>query len=274
VSEREAKFETLWSTPGHAFWLGNFGDLVMNEEVNAHACEFIRRKIRARIDDPEVARRLMPDHPFGARRVPLENGYYETFNRPNVRLVDLRETPIVSFTTTGIRTTVEEFALDVVILATGFDAGTGAFTRIDLRGEAGQTISAKWRDGPKTYLGILVHGFPNFFMVNGPHNGAALCNAGRCIEQNVDWIARCIEHLRARGYARVEPSASAEDEWTRHVEDLAEASLLTRTKDSWLFGGNTPGKPRRVNVYVAGARGHRDVCEGVARAGYPGLLMS
>jgi cation diffusion facilitator CzcD-associated flavoprotein CzcO len=274
VAEREAKFESLWETPGHAFWLGNFGDLLMNEEVNRHACEFVRRKILERVRDPAVARRLLPDHPFGSKRVPLENGYYEVYNRDNVRLVDLRETPIVEVTRAGIRTSAEEIPLDVIVFATGFDAGTGAFSRIDLRGESGLSIDAKWREGPRTYLGLLVHGFPNLFMVNGPHNAASLCNAGRCIEQNVGWIARCLEHMRAHGRTRVVPTEAAELEWTQHVEDLGGATLLARATDSWFFGANTPGKARRINIYPGGARRHREICEAVARAGYPGLAMS
>ncbi len=272
--EREAKFERLWQTPGLAFWLGNFGDLLMNDEVNRRACEFLHRKIRERVRDPEVARQLLADHPFGSKRVPLENGYYEAFNRDNVRLVDLRDTPIVEVTGAGIRTSKEEIPLDVIIFATGFDAGTGAFTRIDLRGEDGVSMAEKWQEGPMTYLGILVHGFPNFFMVNGPHNAAGLCNASRCIEQNVDWIARCIERMQVQGWTRVAPTRAAELEWTRHVEDLADATVLSKATDSWFFGANTPGKARRVNIYAGGARGHREQCEAVARADYPGLARS
>ena len=161
---------------------------MMNLEVNAHACDFLRRKIRARVQDPEVARRLLPTHPLGTKRVPLENGYYETYNRPNVRLVDLRETPIERITPRGILTSGEEHPLDVIVYGTGFDAGTGTLIRIDIRGEGGLTLADKWREGPQTYLGLLVSGFPNLFIVNGPQNAAAFCNAGRCIEQNVDWM--------------------------------------------------------------------------------------
>jgi cation diffusion facilitator CzcD-associated flavoprotein CzcO len=271
---REAKFEELWQKPGFAFWFGNFADLMMNDEVNAHASEFVRRKICERLHDPEVARRLLPTHPFGTKRVPLENRYYEVYNRENVHLVDLRETPIYRITKAGIRTSREEHTLDVIVYATGFDAGTGALTRIAISGEAGSTIAEKWRQGPKTYLGLLVHGFPNFFIVNGPHNAAALCNAGRCIEQNVDWIARCIEYLRAQGFTRIVPTAEAEAEWTGHVYDVADATVLSRMTDSWFFGANTPGKPRRATIYAAGARKYRQHCEEAARGGYPGLEMS
>jgi len=271
--DREAKFEELWQKPGFAFWLGNFGDLMMNPEVNAHACEFLRRKIRDRVHDPEVARRLLPSHPLGTKRVPLENGYYETYNRSNVRLVDLRETPIERITPRGVRTSEREHPLDVIVYATGFDAGTGALLRIDIRGEGGLTLADKWRHGPETYLGLLVGGFPNFFMVSGPHNAAAFCNAGRCTEQNVDWIARCLERMRDAGLTRVVPTSAAEDEWTRHVCDTAEASVLAEMRESWFFGANTPGKPRRVTIYAGGAREYREHCEAAARAGYPGLEM-
>jgi cyclohexanone monooxygenase len=271
---REAKFQELWQKAGFAFWFGNFADLMMNAQVNAHASDFVRRKIRARVRDPEVARKLLPDHPFGTKRVPLENGYYEVYNRSNVRLVDLRETPIERITRAGIRTSREEHPLDVIVYATGFDAGTGTLTRIDIRGEGGVALADKWRQGPKTYLGLLVSGFPNLFIVNGPHNAAALCNAVRCIEQNVDWIARCIERMRTQGLTRIAPTVAAEVEWTEHVENVAEATVLAQMTDSWFFGANTPGKARRVAIYAAGAREYREHCEDVAQAGYPGLTMS
>ena len=216
-AERESLFAELWEQPGFAFWFANFADLMMNEEVNAHASEFVRRKIAARVRDPEVARKLMPEHPFGTKRVPLENRYYEVFNRENVRLVDLREDPIECFENSGLRTTSALHSLDVIVFATGFDAGTGSLTRFNIRGEGGLTIEEKWRDGPKTFLGLLVSGFPNLFVVNGPHNAAAICNATRCIEHNVDWIARCIEHGRAQGCTRIEATRDAEEEWTAHV---------------------------------------------------------
>jgi len=274
AEEREVMFEELWQKPGFAFWFGNFADLMMNLEVNAHASDFVRRKIMARVNDPRIARKLLPDHPFGTKRVPLENGYYEVYNRPNVRLVDLRETPIERITPAGIRTSVDEHHLDIIIYATGFDAGTGTLTRIDIRGESGVSLAEKWRDGPKTFLGLLVSGFPNLFIVNGPHNAAALCNAGRCIEQNVDWIARCIDQMRARRQTRIVPTSEAEEEWTEHVYEVADASVLGKMTNSWFFGANTPGKPRRATIYAAGAREYRVHCEDVANAGYPGLIMS
>jgi len=247
---------------------------MMNSEVNEYASEFVRRKIRERVSDPRIAALLLPDHPFGTKRVPLENGYYEVYNRDNVSLVDLRQTPIERVTEAGLRTSAGEHPLDVIVWATGFDAGTGSLTRIDVRGEGGVALRERWRDGPRTYLGMLVSGFPNLFMVNGPQNAAALCNAGRCIEQNVDWIARCIERIRAQGLKRIAASASAEDKWTEHVRDVADGTVLKHMTDSWFFGANTPGKARRVNVYAAGARNYREQCEKAAQAGYPGCTLS
>jgi cation diffusion facilitator CzcD-associated flavoprotein CzcO len=271
AAEREAKFEALWQQAGFAFWFSNFADLMMNFEVNEHACDFLRRKIRGRVHDPETARRLLPDHPFGTKRVPLEKGYYETYDRANVALVDLRETPIECITPNGIRTSRGEHALDIIVYATGFDAGGGAFSRIDIRGQDGLSLAEKWRNGPQTFLGLLVGGFPNLLIVNGPHNAAALCNAGRCIEQNVDWIARCLSRMRRRGERWVMPTADAEQAWTRHVHDVAEASVLAAMKDSWYFG--VPGRPRLVTIYAAGAGEYRRHCEAVANAGFVGLAF-
>ena len=274
ATEREELFEALWQMPGFAFWFGNFADLMMNAEVNEYACEFVRQKIRERVQDPEVARKLMPDHPFGTKRIPLENGYYEVFNRDNVQLVDLGETPIEAITRSGIRTVDREYPLDVIVYATGFDAGTGAFNRIDIRGRNDIEINDKWRDGPRTFLGLMVSGFPNLFMVNGPQNPAGLCNAGRCIEQNVDWIARAIEHLRTNNLTRIEPTAEAEMRWTDHVEDAASGTVLAANTNSWYFGANTPGKPRRVTIYAAGASNFRQQCENVARRRFAGCMLS
>lgn len=274
AAEREAKFEELWRKAGFAFWFGNFADLMMNLEVNEHACEFLRGKIRARVRDPETARKLLPEHPFGTKRVPLENGYYESYNRSNVSLVDLRETPIERITPYSIDTSQASYPLDVIVYATGFDAGTGSINRIDVRGIDGASLVEKWKDGPRTFLGLLVSGFPNLFIVNGPHNAAALCNAGRCIEQNVDWIARCIDMMRTRQATRVVPTAAAEDEWTTHVYDVADASVLAAMKNSWFFGANTPGKPNRATIYAAGARAFHRHCEAVAEAGFAGLEFS
>jgi cation diffusion facilitator CzcD-associated flavoprotein CzcO len=271
AEEREAKFEALWRQPGFAFWFGNFSDLLMDPTVNAHASEFLRRKIRERVKDPETARKLLPEHPFGTKRVPLENGYYETFNRSNVELVDLRESPIRRITPTGILTSSREYSLDVIVYATGFDAVTGPLTSIDLRGKDGTALAEKWRSGPKTYLGLQIQGFPNLFTIAGPHNAASLCNAVRCTEQNVDWIAGCIEHMRVNGLTRIVPTADAEADWTRHVQEVARQTLLETMTDSWFFGANTPGKERCVAIYAGGAAAYRERCNAVARSGYAGF---
>jgi len=273
-TERDEKFEALWQKPGFAFWFGNFADLMMNLEVNACVSEFVRAKIRQRVKNPDIARQLMPTHSFGTKRVPLENGYYEVYNRSNVRLVDLRETPHNRITSSGIDTSAEAYLLDVIIYATGFDAGTGALTQIDIRGRGELSLSSKWHEGPSTFLGLMVNGFPNLFVVNGPHNAAALSNATRSIEQNVDWIANCITYLRRRGLVCIEPSAAAEEEWTEHVYAVADASILGHMKDSWFFGANTPGKARKATIYAAGAREYREHCDAVARAAYAGCVIS
>lgn len=276
VSEkaREEKFEELWQKAGFAFWFGNFGDLMMNADINMHASDFIRRKIRERVQDHDIVAKLLPNHPFGSKRIPLENGYYEAYNRDNVKLVDLRELSIERITPSGILTTREAYPLEVIVFATGFDTATGPLTRIDIRGKCGLTIEEKWRRGPKTFLGLLINGFPNFFIVNGPQNAAALCNAGRCIEQNVDWIARCIGYMHANNMTFIEPTTKVEDEWTQHVEDVADSTVLRQMKESWYFGANIPGKPRRACIYAAGAREFRKHCEDVERRGYPGVMMS
>jgi cation diffusion facilitator CzcD-associated flavoprotein CzcO len=273
AAEREATFEALWAQPGFAFWFGNFSDMLTDDTVNAWASDFVRRKIRERVRDPETARKLMPDHPFGTKRVPLENGYYEVYNEAHVELVDLRETPIERVTPAGVRTTRGEHALDVIVFATGFDAATGALSRVDIRGEGGVSLREKWRMGPKTYLGMQVEGFPNLFTIAGPHNAASLCNAVRCTEQNVDWIAACIGYMRERGLTRIAPTAAAEAAWTRHVQEAAEATVLRHMSNSWFFGANTPGKPRSVAIYAGGAVAFRERCDEVASRGYEGFAF-
>jgi cation diffusion facilitator CzcD-associated flavoprotein CzcO len=272
-SEREAKFEELWHQPGFAFWFGNFRDLLTDPLVNEWASEFVKRKIRERVKDAATAAKLLPDHPFGTKRVPLENGYYEVYNQDNVELVDLRETPIERITPKGVRTARGEHALDAIVFATGFDAVTGALTRIDIRGERGRSLAAKWQDGPKTYLGLQAEGFPNLFMIAGPHNATNLCNAVRCTEANVEWIAACIRHLLDSGRSAIVPTAEAEANWTRHVQEAVDATLLRSMTDSWFFGANTPGKRRAPAIYAGGARAYRERCEAAANRGYEGFVL-
>ena len=274
--ERLAFYEKLYREPGFGIWMGNFRDILIDRDANATITEFMRGKIRARVKDPAVAEKLIPtNHGFGTRRVPLESGYYEVYNQPNVRLVDIRETPIERITPAGIRTTAEEHAVDMIIYATGFDAITGAFDRIDIRGRGGRRLKEKWADGPRTFLGLQVEGFPNLFTLVGPHNAATFCNIPRCIEQNVEWVTALIAHMRARGHVRVEPTAEAEREWTQHVLDTGRRMLFTQV-DSWMTGinSNVAGKDKRTFiVYAGGAPKYRERCDDVAARGYAGFVF-
>jgi cation diffusion facilitator CzcD-associated flavoprotein CzcO len=275
--EREAFFEKLYREPGFGIWMGNFRDILIDPAANATITAFMRRKIRERVKDPVVAGQLTPtDHGFGTRRVPLESGYYEVYNQPNVRLVDLRETPIVRITPTGIETSVAHHDLDLLVYATGFDAITGAFDRIDIRGRGGHRLREKWAQGPRTFLGLGVEGFPNLLTLVGPHNAATFCNIPRCIEQNVDWVTALLAWMGERGHTRVEPTPDAEREWTQHVHDSGRRMLFTKV-DSWMMGinRNVPGKDRRTFiVYAGGAPRYRERCEEVAAAGYTGFTFA
>ena len=268
--EREAFYEKLYREPGKV------SGYEVRYRANATITEFMRGKIRARVKDPAVAEKLIPtNHGFGTRRVPLESGYYEVYNQPNVRLVDIRETPIERITPAGIRTTAEEHAVDMIIYATGFDAITGAFDRIDIRGRGGRRLKEKWADGPRTFLGLQVEGFPNLFTLVGPHNAATFCNIPRCIEQNVEWVTALIAHMRARGHVRVEPTAEAEREWTQHVLDTGRRMLFTQV-DSWMTGINSTGAgkdKRTFIVYAGGAPKYRERCDDVAARGYAGFVF-
>ena len=273
--EREALYARLYREPGFGIWMGNFHDTLISREANDLISEFMRRKIRERVLDPEVAETLVPkNHGFGTRRVPLETHYYEVYNQENVRLIDLFETPIERVTRKGIQTTNEEHELDMIIYATGFDAVTGSFDRIDIRGEGGLKLSDKWADGPRTYLGLQSVGFPNLLTLVGPHNAATFCNIPRCIEQNVEWVTELIEHMRDHGYERISPRPEAEDEWTKHVYETAALSLIP-TADSWFMGvnQNLPNKKRTFMAYLGGAPAYRARCEGVAANGYAGFVL-
>jgi cation diffusion facilitator CzcD-associated flavoprotein CzcO len=275
--QREAIFETLYAQPGFAFWMGNFRDALTSEAANVTLTEFMRKKIRARVRDPAVAEKLIPkDHGFGTRRVPLESGYYEVYNEDNVRLVDIRATPIERITETGIKTTAESLDFEMIIYATGFDAVTGGFDRIDIRGVGGQRLKEKWADGPKTYLGLQSEGFPNLFTLVGPHNAGTFCNIPRCIEQNVDFVTDLLRHMQKNGYARIAPTAEAEAAWTAHVHELAQKMLFMKV-DSWFMGinSNVPGKDKRTFLlYSGGAPAYREKCDEVAAKGYDGFVLA
>ena len=271
--EREARYEELWNEPGFGFWLGTYEDILTDPKANETQAEFARKKIRSRVNDPKVAEMLCPtSHPIGTKRMPLETGYYEVYNQPNVELVDIKATPIEVVTESSLKTTQTEYEFDMLILATGFDTVTGSLDRIDIRGSNGVSLKEKWVDGPRTYLGMGSSGFPNLFTLVGPHNGATFCNIPRCIEQNVEWVSDCIEHMTKNDIRRIEPNKDAEDKWTEHVQDVASGSLLTKT-DSWFMGANIPGKPRQMYLYAGGSPLYRKTCDDVAENNYEGYTL-
>ena len=276
AAEREAFYEKLYGEPGFGIWMGNFRDVLVDEEANRTISEFVARKIRERVDDPAIADKLVPtNHGFGTRRVPMETRYYEVYNQDNVRLVDLRETPIERITETGIETSADAHEFDMIVYATGFDAVTGGYSQMDIRGTGGQALTDKWADGVRTFLGLQVEGFPNMFTLVGPHNAASFCNIPRCIEQNVDWMADLMAKVKADGLARVESTADAEEEWTAHVHLMAQRMLFSKT-NSWFTGinSNLEGRDQRsVLLYAGGAPGYRDKCDEVAAAGYAGMVL-
>ena len=273
--EREAFWEKLYGEPGFGIWMGNFRDILTDRQANKLISDFLAKKIRQRVKDPAVAEKLIPkNHGFGTRRVPLESGYFEVYNQPNVKLIDLTETPIERITPTGIKTSDAEYEFDIIIYATGFDAITGAFDRIDIRGVDGVSLKAKWADGPQTFLGILVDGFPNFLMVMGPHAG--LGNFPRAVEYSADWVTRLIRFARERGLTRVEATAEGSVAWTDHVLEASEGLLFTEV-DSWMTGvnRNVEGKQvRRIMRYSGGHPKFRERCETVAADGYRELALA
>jgi cation diffusion facilitator CzcD-associated flavoprotein CzcO len=273
--EREAFLEKLYASPGFGIWVGNFRDYLIDREANAVVSNFVARKIRQRVKDPKVAEMLIPkNHGFGTRRVPLETNYYEVYNQPNVTLVDTRATPIERITSKGIRTSEREYEFDIIIYATGFDALTGAFDRIDIRGEGGLALKEKWANGATSLAGMLVEDFPNMFMLLGPHT--ALGNIPRSIEYNVDWVTGLIRHMRARGLTRAEARPEAVAAWMAHVMACAEG-LLTFEVDSWMSGVNTnvEGKQRRtVARYAGSAPEYRAWADGIAAEGYRELTLT
>jgi cation diffusion facilitator CzcD-associated flavoprotein CzcO len=273
--ERKATYEQLWAEEGgFKFIYGSYNDLLSNIEANDTAAEFIRSKIREIVKDPVVAETLAPkDYPYGTKRPPIDTNYFETYNRDNVDLVDLRQTPITAITPTGLRTTAADYDLDVIVFATGFDAMTGSLLRIDIVGRDGQALKKKWESGPVTYLGLQVAGFPNLFVITGPGSPSVLTNMPVSIEQHVEWIADCITYLAERGLTRIEATEKAEEDWVEHVRELAEGTLFHRA-NSWYLGANIPGKKRVFMPYVGGFAPYRQRCEEVAANGYEGFALS
>ena len=274
--EREALWDKLYGEPGFGIWLSNFREIFTDEVANAEFSQYIAQRIRQRVKDPVLAEKLIPkDHGFGVQRVPLETRYYEVYNRDNVRLVDISATPIESITPKGIRTSDQEYEFDLIVYATGFDAITGAYDRIDFRGVGGQKLRDKWNDGPVTFLGMQISGFPNFITVAGPQSGSASTNFPRGIEIGVDWVTGLLEHMWKYGYTRVEATPAAEERWTNHVAKMYSTMLMRKAK-GWFTGynsnvdGHEHGRVRYF-VYNGGAPKFLATINQVAEENYKGL---
>jgi cyclohexanone monooxygenase len=247
-----------------------YKDLFLSRAANEVVADFIRRNIHAIVKDPKVAEMLSPrDHPVGTKRPCLDTKYYETYNRPNVTLVDIRKNPITRITPQSI-VADQDYPVDVIVFATGFDAMTGPLFKIDIRGKDGLSLREKWAAGPRTYLGLMTHGFPNLFTITGPGSPSVLSNMMMAIEQHVDWIADCIADLRTRGIAEVEANKDAEDAWVAQVNEIANMTLYPLA-NSWYLGANVPGKPRVFMPYCGGIGAYKIKCDEIARAGYAGF---
>ncbi len=273
AQERRARYEAVWEAGGAAYFLATFTDLMLNADANATAAEFVREKIRAIVKDPATAELLAPtDHPIGTKRLCVDTEYFETFNRGNVTLVDVRRSPIRSITAAGVRTEDAEYAVDAIVFATGFDAVTGALREIDIRGRDGLCLADKWANGPLTYLGLMVAGFPNLFVITGPGSPSVKSNMVCSIEQHVEWVSDCIAHLESRRIESIEPMPAAELEWRAHVNAVANVTLFPLAQ-SWYSGSNIPGKPQVFMPYVGGLANYITICEDVVADGYRGFVL-
>ncbi len=272
---RHAMLEEQWGDGSLKIWLGWFPEMFYEEAANEEISEFVRAKMRARLKDPALCELLIPtDHGFGTHRVPLETGYLEVYLRPNVEAVNVRDNPIARVVPEGIQTAdgaVHE--LDVIILATGFDGGTGALTRIDIRGRGGRSLKEDWGRDIRSAMGLQVHGYPNLFTTAAPlAPSAALCNMTTCLAQQAEWISDCIRYMRANNLNVIEATKAFEDQWVAHHDELANEALVTKT-DSWYMGSNVEGKPRRLISYIGGVGAYKQKCEEIAASGYQGFAI-
>jgi len=274
--EREHEFDRMWDAGGFAFWLGNYQDMFFSAESNRLCADYIERKIRKSVKDPQVAEKLIPKgYAYGTKRQPLDTNYYETFNRDNVRLVDAEaDGPIERITPTGVRAGGTDYAFDILVLATGFDAMTGPLKALNIAGRGGAKLEDAWKDGPRTYLGVAVAGFPNLFTITGPQSPSVLTNMPVSIEQHVDWISDCIAHLEANGKRTIEATTEAQDKWVAHVNEIVNMTLMPGA-NSWYMSANIPGKPKAFLPYLdpEGAGGYRKRCDEVAAKGYEGFAL-
>jgi cyclohexanone monooxygenase len=270
--EIERELMERWNQGGFGIWLGSYLDIFFSDEANAKVRKFLNERIREKVHDPETAELLTPKgYAFGCKRVPLDSGYYETFNLPRVHLVDVKTNPIAEITPAGLRLTDgTKCEFDAIVYATGFDAMTGPLNKIDIRGRDGRRLRDKWADGPRTYLGLMSAGYPNLFTITGPQSPSVLSNMPVSIEQHVEFIARIIGAVRDRGAQAIEPTSQAEDAWVAHNQEVAQASLFP-TADTWYMGANIPGKPRVFMPYLGLVGPYRQKCDEIAAAGFEGF---
>ena len=273
-NERRRRYEQAWEGGGIPRFLQAYADIAVSEDANETLASFVREKIHEIVDDPNTAQALAPkDHPVGTKRPCLDTDYFATFNRPNVTLVNLRQTPITRITETGIATSEKEHALDVIVLATGFDAMTGALMAVDIRGAHGLTLKDKWADGPLSYIGLTVAGFPNFYTITGPGSPSVLSNMMVSIEQHVEWVTDCIDKMSREGHTAIEATEQAEAGWVKYALDTADLTLFPRAK-SWYTGANVPGKPRVCMPYLGGVGAYRRVCNDIVANDYLGFRFT
>ena len=273
AAERDATLEAAWESGSLTNLLACYTDTATSQEANDLVRGWIHEKIHSLVKDPQTAADLCPEYPVGTKRPCLDTGYYETYNRDNVHLVNLRRTPLEAVTERGIRTSDQEYEFDAIVYATGFDAMTGALTRVDIRGRDGACLKDEWHAGPRTYLGLASAGFPNLFMITGPGSPSVLSNMMVSIEQHVDWVADAIAHLRQNGLTAIEPTRQAQDGWVDHVNEIASYTLYPKAA-SWYMGANVPGKPRVFMPYAGGVGNYRVKCDEVARNGYQGFSLT
>ena len=274
AGERERIYESKWRYGGSISFLYAFNDLLTNKAANDTASEFVRQKIRATVKNSKVADLLAPTtHPIGTKRLILDTNYYETYNRDNVTLVDVKGAPIEEITRTGLRTTKGSYDLDAIVFATGFDAMTGAMLDIDIRVSGGPALKDSWSAGPRTYLGLMIAGFPNLFTITGPGSPGVKSNMMLSIEQHTNWIVDCLQHLRSRRHQRIEVEPEAEENWVSHVREVADSTLYPLA-NSWYMGANIPGKPLIFMPYVGGVHMYKKKCDEVVANGYEGFAIS
>lgn len=270
--DRFEAFESKWQKGGVGF-MASFKDLLFDKTANDTAAEFVRQKIRETVKDPRTAQLLSPDNVIGCKRLCVDTGYWETFNRPNVSLIDVSNIPIEKITKKGLVTGGKEYSLDALVFATGFDAMTGALLNIDITGRSGLKLKDKWSSGPKSYLGISTAEFPNLFTITGPGSPSVLTNMLPSIEQHVEWVADCISYMRKNGMGCIEATDTAENDWVQHVNEVADLSLRS-TCSSWYVGANIEGKARVFMPYIGGFPRYVDKCKDVAANNYEGFITS